>query len=511
MIDVSLQKKIKTVEELGPIVRQLKGKGKIVVHCHGVFDLVHLGHIRYFHAAKREGDVLIVTLTADRYVKRGPGRPIFNEHLRAENIAALGAADYVAIAQEPTALHSIKTIRPNIYAKGPDYMDKQKDITGMIDAEENMVKKVGGKLFITDDITFSSSQLLNTHFDTFSPATRQYVRQFAARTGIDDILKYIHQARKLKVLIIGESIIDQYQYCSPLGVTGKEALIVHRYHNTESFAGGALATANNTASIVHKVNLLSVLGEKGSAEKMILTHLVPGVRPKFYYRPDSGTIVKKRFVSTQGNRKLFALYDIADDPISPALEKQIAGYLEKRLPRYDLVIVNDFGHGLLTDKLIRLICQRSKKLAINVQTNSANMGFNLVTKYRRADFICIDEKELRFATHDRLGNIKPLIKKIHATLRAHTIITTRGPQGSLSYNTKTGFLATPALASQVIDAIGAGDAFFAFTAPLYAVNTPLAILSFIGNAVGALAVQIVGNREPVKYVDLVKFMTRLLK
>src|SRR3989338_7744469 len=96
-------RKIKTPNALVKIVDELKKKGKTVVQCHGVFDLLHLGHIRHFNAAKKEGDVLVVTLTRDKYVKRGPGRPVFNEHLRAETLASLAFTDYVCIVDSPTA------------------------------------------------------------------------------------------------------------------------------------------------------------------------------------------------------------------------------------------------------------------------------------------------------------------------------------------------------------------------------------------------------------------------
>src|SRR3989338_5433489 len=113
--------KIKALDELACIIQQFKEKGKKIVQCHGVFDLLHPGHIRHFEAAKREGDMLIVTLTKDKYVNKGPGRPVFNQRLRAESIAALECVDYVAINDWPTATNAIKKLKPHIYAKGSDY------------------------------------------------------------------------------------------------------------------------------------------------------------------------------------------------------------------------------------------------------------------------------------------------------------------------------------------------------------------------------------------------------
>jgi len=146
-----------------------------------------------------------------------------------------------------------------------------------------------------------------------------------------------------------------------------------------------------------------------------------------------------------------------------------------------------------------------------VQTNSANTGFNLVTKYPRAECVCIDELELRFAAHDRFGDVRALSKRVLNQIGCKHIIATRGQFGSICYSKENGYHETPAFASKVVDPIGAGDAFFAFVAPCFASGMSQDLVSFIGNTAGSLAVQIVCNREPVNSVDLVKFITRLLK
>ncbi|MBU1026738.1 MAG: adenylyltransferase/cytidyltransferase family protein, partial [Candidatus Margulisbacteria bacterium] len=193
--------KIKTIDELSQIVSELKKENKKVVHCHGVFDLIHPGHIRHLSAAKKEGDVLIVTITADQQVKRGPGRPIFNESLRAETLAALGTVNYVAIDNNPTAVETIKTIKPDVYVKGQEYEKKDKDITGKIYDEEEAVTSVGGRLAFTYDITFSSSKLINDHLDVYPPETRQYLKEIAEKYPVDKIVEYLEQGKKLKTLV----------------------------------------------------------------------------------------------------------------------------------------------------------------------------------------------------------------------------------------------------------------------------------------------------------------------
>ena len=84
-----MNKKIKNLEDLKTVVADLKAKGKKIVHCHGVFDLLHLGHIKHFEEAKTLGDVLVVTITPDEFVNKGPNRPAFTTLLRLEALALL--------------------------------------------------------------------------------------------------------------------------------------------------------------------------------------------------------------------------------------------------------------------------------------------------------------------------------------------------------------------------------------------------------------------------------------
>ena len=82
-----------------------------------------------FRTQKSLGDVLFVTLTSDKYINKGPCRPIFNQYLRAEMIASLSYVDFVGIIHNPSALPAIKKIKPDIYVKGIDYKDKKSDLT----------------------------------------------------------------------------------------------------------------------------------------------------------------------------------------------------------------------------------------------------------------------------------------------------------------------------------------------------------------------------------------------
>lgn len=155
--------KIKQLDELARVIHQLKAEGKNIVLCHGCFDLMHPGHIKYFQAAKKMGDVLVVTITPDSYVDKGPGRPVFNEQLRVECIAALECVDYATINKWPTAEETLRLLRPHLFVKGQEF-ENLEDKTGKIQREYEVVREIGAEMRFTHETVFSSTQLLNKYF-----------------------------------------------------------------------------------------------------------------------------------------------------------------------------------------------------------------------------------------------------------------------------------------------------------------------------------------------------------
>ncbi len=502
--------KIKKLNELKTIVVDLKKQKKKIAHCHGVFDLIHPGHIRHLAAAKKEADVLVVTVTADQFVRKGPGRPIFNENLRAETLASFSSVDYVAINDAPTATNCIKLLKPDVYVKGQDYIDKKKDVTGKISEEEEAIISVGGRIAFTHDITFSSSKLINEHLQVFPKETRVYLKNISSKYSLEYIFDSLDRIKELKTLVIGEAIIDQYHQCEGMDKSRKSNVVVYKYISEESFAGGSLAVANHVAGLSQDVTLLTITGnDSKSFESFLKEKMKPNVRTLNFERLDGQTIIKRRFVNS--NQKLFEICYFNDESIGEDLENKIRLKLKDIIYDYDLVIVSDFGHGFLTDNLAKTICKESKFLAVNTQTNGANMGFNFITRYSNVDYAALDELEIRYAAHDKSGELSKVMKTVAGKIKCENLIITRGNYGALSLAKKNTLISAPALATNVIDPIGAGDAFFAFTAPLVAIGVPQELVVFIGNAVGALAVQIICNRDPVDPVDLKKFITTILK
>jgi rfaE bifunctional protein nucleotidyltransferase chain/domain len=505
-----VHEKIKTLRELATIVTNLKRQGRVVVHCHGVFDLVHPGHILHFENAKCQGDVLVVTLTRDEYVNKGPDRPVFNQNLRAESLAALQVVDYVAINEWPTAVETIHTLRPDVYAKGNEYANHN-DLTGNICAEEKAIREIGGRIYFTDDITFSSTRLLNSYFSVFSPEAKDYLQDFRQRYTVDEVIGRLQALRQMRVLVVGDVIIDEYCFCRPLGLASKSTTVNAKFLNTEAYAGGVLCVANHVAGFCEHVDLISCLGEHDSYQDFIKEHLKPNITPKFFIRPGAPTTVKRRFVEAHSYTRLFEVSIFDDHPLPEPVEQELGNYLEQSVKDYDLVLVADFGHGLIGPNIVNELCRTASYLAVNTQTNSANMGFNVITKYPRADYICLDEPEIRLACHDKFGPLGKLIECTAMQAKASTLTITRGPHGSTTWQRRGGIVHAPAFTAEAVDTTGAGDAYLALTAPCAAADYPPDLIGFIGNSAGALAVRVLGNKESVEQAPLFKFIVTLLK
>ena len=503
--------KILKISELRDVVRFNKQQGRRVVHCHGVFDLLHIGHIRYFEQARTFGDVLVVTVTPDRYVDKGLHRPAFTETLRAEAIASLSCIDYVAVNEWPTAEETLRLLQPDVYVKGSEFKNTNSDMTGKIAREELVIKEIGAELRFTEDIVFSSSTLINRHFSHFSQEIQEYLSLFRGRHSLDSILGAIDSLSELNILIIGDAIIDDYHYCEAIGKSSKDPCLAMKYQSRDLFAGGALVVANHTASFVKSVDLLTTLGEADSYEEFVRSRLQPNVTPHFYFKPETSTIVKRRYIDGYSLSKLFEVY-VLDDSFLPAeIDFAQCSWLSENLKNYDIVISADFGHGAISNKIVETLSKDAPFLSVMTQANAGNRGFNTITKYPQADFVCIAEHEIRVETRDLNGKLRPMITSLARKLDCDCFVVTRGRRGCVIGSKGDRFAQVPSFAARVVDRVGAGDAFLSITSLLARLGVDYEVLGFVGNVVGALAVGVIGNTKPVDKLSVKKYITSLLK
>ena len=507
-----MNNKIVSVVDLSEITKKNKSKGKKVVLCHGVFDLLHIGHIKHFQEAKSHGDILVVTVTPDKHVNKGPNRPAFTSNLRLEAIASLEAVDFVALNEWPTAVETISIIKPSIYFKGPDYKNHKTDITGMIKEETKALKSVKGKIKYSTGITFSSSTLLNEYGDIYTDDQKVFISSIENQLNENSLKKALNHLKELKVLLIGETILDQYVFCEALGKSGKEPVLAFRDLRTEQYIGGAGAVANHLSDFCKSITLLSALGEKGEHESFIKKNLFKNVRTEFIYKSDSPTIVKKRFVDIVTKNKTLGVYSINDESLIETDEKEFTKLLAREVKKHDLVLITDYGHGLISESAAREISKLSPYTALNVQMNAANSGNHSFTKYKKADCIIINEGELRHELRSREGNLERLMQTLSKNLDSTNIVVTRGQQGATLYNKKKRkFYNCPAFASKVVDKVGSGDAMLALLSISLRAGYDERFSLFLGSLAAAQSVESIGNSKFVNKTLIQKTIQHALK
>ena len=264
-----MKKKIINYLDIEKVLKPMKKKRKKIVHCHGVFDLLHIGHLKHFKSAKKYGDILVISVTPDKFVQKGFERPYFNSEQRMESLASIEVVDFVILNNSTNAVDIIKKIKPNYYVKGPDYKNFKEDITGQIKNEELVVKKNGGKIVFTEDPIYSSSSILNQSGSTFNLFQKSFINKIKPEINLNNFNAHINKLQDLKVLVIGETIIDQYVFCEALGKSGKEPHLVLKNVSEELYLGGVLSIARNISDFCNKITILSMLGQKKEYEKYI--------------------------------------------------------------------------------------------------------------------------------------------------------------------------------------------------------------------------------------------------
>lgn len=492
--------KIKDVNELGSILERAKDAGKKIVYWHGTFDRLDVGQIRQLEAARALGDVLVVTVVGDRCLDVEAQRPQLSETLRAETIAALQMVDYVGIGPAASGASMIRLLKPDVYVRDSDGSEPAADNGHGVEREA--AQSVGATLRLASDLGGRVSSAGARVWSPLPDEVAVWIEEFRQRHHAAEVLAALERLKTLRVLIVGEAILDEYVYCDALGKSSKEPILALRYIEQDLHAGGSIAIANHLAEFCRSAHLLAYLGAVNPREEFIRSCIKSNVTPSFISKADSPTIVKRRFVEKTRVVKLLEIYEINDEPLSATEEQALCSRLEQLLPESDVVIVADFGHGLIPPRAARLLAERAPYLAVNTQINAANVGFHTISKYQRADYICMNEGEMRLDARTRRADLRELVSGVADRLGASTIMVTRGLTGTLLYSRKEGFSSCPAFAMKVIDRLGAGDAVLAITSMCAATGMSADVIGFVGNLVGAQAVRIVGNSRSIDRREL---------
>jgi cytidyltransferase-like protein len=509
-----LSDKIVLFEAARSLFDKLRADGKRIVQCHGTFDLLHPGHIHHLEEAGALGDALVVTITGEKYVNKGPGRPFFNDQLRAESLAALRCVNYVVVIPYPTAVEAIECVRPAIYCKGKEYANPDNDVTGNIADDIATVRAHSGEVHYLGSVVFSSTKLINNFFDHLAPSVKTFCRDLAGSCSPEQFREVIESFAGLRVLLVGDIIFDRYSTVKMQGLTSKNRIISGRFLSEEMQSGGSLAVYRHLKQFCRMVKFISLVGTEEWVHSVLKAQVDPAedwiVRDSQFT-----TVVKQRFnepfVTGKELVKLFAVNYI--DDVAPSLQTQsvVLQKIADQITNFDLVVVADFGHGVLQKEHRTLLQELAPFMSLNCQTNSNNHGFNIISrKYERANAFSLDEQELLLSCARRPIEFMQELENLRQSFSAEYAWLTRGAVETIGlHNQHTPSLCMP-FETTVVDTVGAGDAFFSVASLAAARRLPIDLATFLGQLAGAQAVKIIGNYKPISKQTLLKSGMSLL-
>lgn len=505
-------KKIINKSNIISIIKKIKNDKKKIVLCHGVFDVVHYGHILHFKSAKKFGDILVVSITKDKFIKKGLGRPVFNENQRINYLCELKIIDYIYICETESAEDSIKSIKPDFYIKGPDYKHNYLDKTKKIYAEKSLVKKNGGQIKYTADIQFSSSNIINEkNLLTINKDQFNYLKLIKNRFGYDYIKGEIKKFKKIKTLVIGELIFDHYCFGDIIGKSGKEPHLVLKENNDEFYTGGSGAIARHLSSFVSKVDLISPFGEEKLLKKIIKNDFSNNINC-FFLRPykNYSSIIKKRYIDRISNYKMFGSY-ILPNKADKKFSDDLIRLIKKRAVNKDIILICDYGHDFIDKKTSTILSSLKQFISLNTQLNAANISHHNLNNYKNINSLVINATELRREFRDDTSPLESLANILIKKNKIINLIVTMGKNGAALFRKNSKPIYCPAFVTQSIDKVGAGDAMLSVSSLALKNNLEPEITLFLGSIAAAICVQNIGNKVSINFDELDRIIEYMLK
>ncbi|GJM23809.1 MAG: bifunctional protein HldE [Phycisphaerae bacterium] len=495
------KRKIVELTELIGILDKLRASGKVIVQCHGCFDIVHPGHLRYLEFARRQGDLLVVTLTGDAAIEKGEQRPHIPQELRAETLAALEFVDHVYIDPSPTAESVLEALQPNIYVKGREY-ETSRDERFL--SEKSIVESKGGKvIFSSGDVVFSSTKLIDSiqsdevlaHERLTAVCNRHEIDQNSTSTILDKI-------EGLRVGVVGDVILDRYVFCDAKDVADESAMLSLSQIEERRFVGGAAIVARHAAAMGADTFLLSCLADDDDSQKVAKVLSDEGVGLNaLLTRP--GLVQKTRFLVEES--KLLKVESGESVPLDSVSEREASRVLEGRSRDLDAMIICDFGYGTVTASLLARVlpCLRANVPIIAADVSGSRGS---LLRFRHVDLMCPTERELRHTLHDFDRGMSNVAYQLLQQTQARHLICTLGKRGLVAFDRASQDETSPnwdqrllsdhfaSFADRAIDRLGCGDALLAVSTLALAAKGSLIQAAYLGNAASAIEIEQLGNQ-----------------
>ena len=493
------------LEALVEAVGAARQAGKTIVHCHGCFDVVHPGHIRFLEFARRQGDVLVVSLAGDPSEQGGDSyegqRPYIRGDLRAENVAAIMFVDHVHVASGPSAEAVLSAIQPDVYVKGREY----EHITDpAFQAERHIVERYGGRIiFSSGEIVFSA-----TDAEERVPQSAEFEAHRLSRLchhhgiSLSSIEESLERFRDLKVLVVGDVIVDRYVFCDAMGIASESPMISLVERDRSCYVGGAAIVARHAAALGAKTFLVSSVGCDESSKMAADVLQREGVESHLIEARDA-VVEKTRFVADDDS-KLFKVDRARCQPLDSVAERRAAAILEQKSKVADAVILCDFGYGMITGGLLNRVLptlrQNVRTLAADVSGGRANL-----LSFRHVDLLCPTEREARGMLSDFESGLSAVAWDLLQRTQAKQLIVTLDKRGLVAFDRRSHRRDSPdwdarlvseqlpSFAGQTVDRLGCGDALLAAATLTLAAGGRLVQASYLGNAAAAIELARLGN------------------
>ena len=487
-----LSHKVKTVGELIAIVG-LRPREKKVIMCHGVFDVVHPGHIRHLLYAKSKGNVLVASLTADRHIMKANMRPYIPENIRALNLAALEMVDYVIIDPNPTPLANISTIQPDYFAKGYEY-GKDNSIHPKTQDEIGILEGYGGEVIFTPgDVVYSSSALIEMQPPDIS-IEKLNMLMMEEDITFNDLRSILEKFRSMRAHVVGDTIVDSYTYCAMIGGQSKTPTISVRFEHKDSYVGGAGIVAKHLKAAGAEVTFSTVLGEDADATFVREDLEAAGVTMKDILDPTRPT-TNKNAIITEGYRMLKV--DTLDNrTISEKICAKFCSQIAET--ETDVLVFSDFRHGVFNRATVPILMGAISNGVFKVADSQVASRWGNILEFQGFDLLTPNEREARFALGDQDSHVRPLATSLFGQANCKTLILKLGDRGILTYRTRPAedprtFAVIDSFVDRVVDAVGAGDALLAYSSLALKLTGNDIIASILGSMAAGIECEHEGN------------------
>lgn len=485
------RRKIKTREELRDIIGP-RPRPRTVIMCHGVFDLVHPGHVRHLIYAKSKADILVASLTCDAYISKANYRPFVPQQLRAMNLAALEVVDYVVIDEQPAPLENIQFLEPDFFAKGYEYVES--GVHPRTREELDVLNRYGGEIIFTPgDLVYSSSAFIDLAPPRIS--TEKLVTLMDSQNvTFADLRAALESFSGIRVHVVGDTIVDSYVYCNPIGGGAiKTPTLSVKQDRQVDFAGGASVVARHLRTAGASVKLTTVLGDDPLKDFVLGEMAAHDVECRPAIDTTRVTTQKTAFIAD--GYRLLKVDKVDNHAISERIVAQITKSI--RTGRVDAFVFSDFRHGLFNRATIPELTESLPEGPLRVADSQVASRWGNILDFQGFDLITPNEREARFSLGDQDSVIRPLALELYKRARCKTLMLKLGARGMLTYLAPShdvrSFFTIDSFADRVVDAIGTGDALLAYSTLALAASGSPVIASIVGTLAAAVACEHEGN------------------